>query len=298
LAQGSRQKYSRFPGSGMPGCALQERTSFSNPTTAALGTVTYIQYLDGDDLLAPDKIERQLAFLRQQPLGTVSCCEWTRFYQDPAEGQFTPQALWQDATPIDWLICAWEQHLMMHGATWLIPSSVIQAAGEWDESLTLINDFEYFSRVVLASKHIRFCWGAKTYYRSGLQNSVSGRKSEVAWQSAFYAINRGTQHLLNQEDSPRTRQVCANVFQRFIYEAYPAVPSLRQRAQQRVQQLGGATERPIGGPLFSLLTRLFGWQLAKLTKERLYRYGYERWRAKKSSQSTVHETSNNTPLTA
>jgi len=240
----------------------------------------YIQYLDGDDLLASDKIERQLLSLQQQPAGTVACCEWARFYQEPTQSSFTPQPLWQDFTPIDWLLCAWDHHLMMHGATWLIPKAVINQAGEWDERLTLINDFEYFSRVVLASRHIHFCWGARTYYRSGLENSVSGRKSDVAWQSALFAISQGTRHLLDQEDSPRTRRVCANVFQRFIYEVYPAVPDLRKRAQQRVNQLGGATERPMGGPLFAVSSWLLGWQLAKLAKEGLYHYGYEQWRQK------------------
>ncbi len=242
----------------------------------------YIQYLDGDDLLAPDKIERQLAFLQRQPPGTVSCCEWTRFYQDASQSQFIPQPLWQDFAPVDWLLCAWDNHLMMHGATWLIPKAVVNKAGEWDERLTLINDFEYFSRVVLASQQVRFCWGAKTYYRSGLPNSVSGLKSDTAWQSAFCSLNRGTQNLLAEEDSPRTRRVCANVFQRYVYEVYPAVPNLRQRAQQRVYQLGGATERPIGGPLFSLLRTVLGWRLAKVTKEWLYQYGYDRWRQKHS----------------
>ena len=72
----------------------------------------YIQYLDGDDLLATDKIERQLAFLQRQPPGTVSCCEWTRFYQDASQSQFIPQPLWQDFAPVDWLLCAWDNHLI------------------------------------------------------------------------------------------------------------------------------------------------------------------------------------------
>lgn len=260
-----------------------QSTAFNRALQEAQGD--YIQYLDADDLIASNKIETQLAFLQTQPKGSISCCEWTRFHQDHTAVSFTPQALWQDFLPVDWLLCAWQNHLMMHGATWLIPRTIIDKAGPWNPNLTLINDFEYFSRVILASTGVKFCWGAKTYYRSGLENSVSGLKTDNAWQSAFLSLTQGTQNLLSFDNNALTRQVCANVFQRFIYEVYPAVPELRKQAQQQVKILGGSTEKPMGGPLFKILNRFLGWQTAKTLKEWLYRNGYERWR-NLSAQST------------
>lgn len=236
----------------------------------------FIQYLDADDLLAPDKVERQVALSNESNSECVIACEWARFYHSPGEAEFVAQPLWADFTPVDWLILAWENHWMMHGASWLIPRSIVDQAGLWTEELSLINDFDYFSRVLLASQGVQFCWGAKTYYRSGNSGSLSGTKSDKAWQSAFRSLELGTQNLLAAENSARTRHACATVFQRFIYEAYPQVPHLQTQASAYVQEFGGADEVPIGSPLFQLLSGLVGWQQAKRIKDILYRHGYQK----------------------
>lgn len=234
----------------------------------------FIEYLDADDLLAPDKIERQIQLLGDVNSNFVAAGEWARFYQTPQEAQFIPQPVWADMSPVDWLVCLWEGHYMMHGAAWLIPRNIAEKAGAWNEQLSLINDFDYFSRVVLASQGVRFCWGAKTYYRSGNTNSLSGSKSLQAWNSAFLSLEAGTRNLLAKENSPRTRRVCATVFQRFIYEVYPDCPNLRTKAAAKVEEWGGSDEEPMGGKRFQQLSRVLGWQRAKRIQKFLYQRGY------------------------
>lgn len=235
----------------------------------------FIEYLDADDLLAPDKIERQIKLLGNSD-SFVACCEWSRFYKFPREAIFIPQPLWKDLDPVDWLVCAWERHYMMHGATWLIPRKIAEKAGAWDERLSLINDFDYFSRVLLASEGVKFCPGARTYYRSGNNTSLSGSKSEKARQSEFLALSLGTSNLLVKEHSPRTRHACATVFQRFIYEVYPDVPELSKQAAAKVKELGGSNLKPTGGLMFQLLSKVVGWQQAKKMQRLFYQYGYKK----------------------
>ena len=187
---------------------------------------------------------------------------------------FVPQPLWKDLDPVDWLLCAWENHLMMHGATWLISRQIADRAGLWNEELSLINDFDYFSRVLLASRGIKFCWGARTYYRSGNTDSLSGSTSYQAWQSAFRSLELGTNHLLAVENSDRTHHACATVFQRFAYEVYPDAPNIVKAAKDKVQQFGGSELEPSGGPAFQLLMRLLGWERAKKLQRIGYQYGY------------------------
>lgn len=236
----------------------------------------FVQYLDADDLLASDKVERQMEIFREGNLSYVSSCEWSRFYRSVEEALFIPQILWTDLEPVDWLLCAWENHLMMHGAAWLIPRGVVERAGEWNESLSLINDFDYFSRVLLASDGIKFCKGARTYYRSGNTGSLSGSKSYAAWQSAFRSLELGTSSLLARENNDRTRRVCATVFQRFVYEVYPQAPDLVEAAKAKVQQFGGSDLQPSGGPTFQLLAGALGWQQATQLRNQAYQYGYAR----------------------
>ncbi|WNZ27304.1 glycosyltransferase family 2 protein [Leptolyngbya sp. NK1-12] len=255
----------------------------------------FIQYLDADDLLAPDKIERQMKLFEDGNLEYVASCEWSRFYKSPSEAMFIRQPLWADFEPVDWLLCAWENHLMMHGAAWLIPRQIANRAGGWTESLSLINDFDYFSRILLASQGVKFCWGAKTYYRSGNTSSLSGSRSALAWKSAFDSLELGTNNLLARENSERTRHACATVFQRFIYEAYPDVPNLVQAANAKVQEFGGSNLKPTGGPVFRLLADTLGWQKARQLQRLIYQYGYNKlaigWKISKLRREVLYRLS-------
>ncbi|MDY7020399.1 MAG: glycosyltransferase family 2 protein [Cyanobacteriota bacterium] len=257
----------------------------------------FIQYLDADDLLSPDKIERQIQLLGASNSEFVAAGEWSRFYKSPQEALFIPQPLWADFDPIDWLICAWENHYMMHGAAWLIPRKIAERAGSWDTRLSLINDFDYFSRILLASQGVKFCWGAKTYYRSGNSGSLSGSKSRKAWESAFLSLDKGTSNLIAAENSPRTRQVCATVFQRFIYEVYPDVSDLAQKAEAKVQQFGGSNLKATGGLMFQSLSRFLGWKQAKRIQNWVYQYGYGEaafgWKFAKLKEKLVYRLSQN-----
>ena len=252
----------------------------------------FIQYLDADDLLAPNKIQKQMVLFEDGRLDYIATCEWSRFYRSLDDAMFIPQLLWADFDPVEWLLCAWENHLMMHGAAWLIPRQITDRAGKWTEELSLINDFDYFSRILLASKGIKFCWGAKTYYRSG-NSSLSGSKSYSAWKSAFRSLELGTSNLLKREDSKRTRHACATVFQHFIYEVYPDAPDLMQAAAAKVQRFGGSDEKPSGGPLFQVLTNVMGWQQAKQLQRFTYQYGYGKaalgWRLNKLREKLIHD---------
>ncbi|MBD2357541.1 glycosyltransferase family 2 protein [Tolypothrix sp. FACHB-123] len=235
----------------------------------------FIQYLDADDLLAPDKIERQVQLLNSDRNSNyIASGAWARFYKTPSEALFIPQPLWVDMSPVDWLICAWEGHWMMHPAAWLVPRKIADKAGFWSENLSLNDDGEYFVRILLSSQEVKFCKGAKSYYRSGNSNSLSGSKSRKAWESAFLALELSSNNLLLKDDSPRTRHACATVFQRFLYEVYPHVPYLQQKAEAKAKELGGSDLEPSGGLIFKLLSSFLGWKRAKYIQGFAYQYGY------------------------
>ncbi|ERT08159.1 glycosyl transferase 2 family protein [Lyngbya aestuarii BL J] len=224
----------------------------------------FIQYLDADDLLASDKIERQIQLLGDSNSEFVATGEWARFYKTPSEAVFKSQPLWRNMSPIDWLVCAWEGEWMMHPGAWLVPRNIAEKAGFWNENLSLDDDGEYFCRVVLASQGVRFCQGAKVFYRSGISGSLSASKSRTAWESAFHSLELRTSYLLARENSSCTRHACATAFQRFIYNNYANnVPDLIRKAEDKVEFLGGSEIKPIGGPRFQRLAEIVGWKSAK-----------------------------------
>lgn len=222
----------------------------------------YLEFLDADDILAPDKIERQMKMAQERGPEFVFSGEWARFQHKIEDAIYSPERVWQDFAPVDWLVESWMGGGMMHGAAWLISRKIAHLAGPWNESLSLVNDLDYFPRVILASKGVVFCPNARTYYRL-VPGSVSSRRSPKSCASAFLAMQLSREALLQAEDSQRTRLACATTLQRFIYWVYPDGRQFISEAEKEVLRLGGSNLRPTGGRLFQLTIHLLGWKLAR-----------------------------------
>jgi glycosyltransferase involved in cell wall biosynthesis len=230
------------------------------------------QFLDADDLISPDKVSAQLALLETRPPGTVASCAWGRFADDPAAARFIDEAVFRDFAPLDFLLLSARTGAMMHPSSWLVPRVVAERAGPWDESLTLNDDGEYFCRVLLASAGLAFTPGARSYYRSGLPGSLSQRRDERSRRSQFHSVELIARRLLAAEDSPRTRRACANYYQRFLHDFFPAPRELMRTAATRVAVLGGADlDRPAMGPRTAALARFIGWKNVRRLKHWLRR---------------------------
>jgi hypothetical protein len=196
------------------------------------------------------------------------------FYDKPDEHALCPTVLWQDYTdPVQWLITAWENGVWMQPSAWLTHRSLIEAAGPWDEHISLHDDGEFFSRVLLRTNCIPFCSAAKSFYRKGITDSLSSIRSEKAVQSHLDVYQSYETNLLAQRSDVQTRQACANNYQRLIYEYFPHYPTVLQIAAARVQALGGSTARPSSTPMFRVLDKLLGWQLSKYIQNFVYKQG-------------------------
>lgn len=224
----------------------------------------FIQHLDADDLLSPRKIELQMSRLADKS-DCVASAEWARFRNHKDEAHFTPDDTWQDLPPVEWLINAWQEGGgMLYPALWLVPRHILIKAGPWRDDLSLNDDGEFFTRVILASNRILFCEGARTYYRSGITGSLSGLKSRKGWESQFKVIDLCEGYLRAHEDSARTRRVCAMLWQRFAHASYPYCRDLAEQALQRARMLHPARLKPEGGPAFKLIANTLGWKAARL----------------------------------
>ncbi|MGC1902617.1 MAG: glycosyltransferase family A protein, partial [Candidatus Acidiferrum sp.] len=74
----------------------------------------YIQWLDADDLLEQHKIERQLdALQRLEGQRILASSSWGYFNYRPRRTRFVPTSLWQDLSPVEWLIRKMGQNLHM-----------------------------------------------------------------------------------------------------------------------------------------------------------------------------------------
>lgn len=223
----------------------------------------FIQYLDADDLLSPNKIELQIKLVEQGYDGYIMSGSWGRFYKSTLETNFIEEEVWKDMSPIEWLICSWEGGGMMPLHSWLISRDIAVQAGYWNEDLSLNDDGEYFCRVLLASQGIKFCADAKSYYRSGIPNSLSVLKSRQAIKSLLLSLEMNSNRLIDKENSSRTRHACATTFQRFVHSNYPYFPDLVSKAEQKVAYFGGSDLKADGGRGFSFISGIIGWKSAR-----------------------------------
>jgi glycosyltransferase involved in cell wall biosynthesis len=223
----------------------------------------FIQFLDADDILDSEKIAAQIRQLEHEP-NSLSAATWERFYR--RIGDWGGARGWIDADldPLEWLACDRRDGLgMMLPAMWLIPRQVTIDAGPWREDLTLADDTEYFTRIVLASSRVLFCRDAHCYYRSGIQGSLSGRKSPAAWASQFKVTELCETHVRARDDSERTRRSFALSWQYLAHACYPYDPVLAELALGRARSLHSIRIRADGGPKFQAVARLIGWRSAR-----------------------------------
>jgi glycosyltransferase involved in cell wall biosynthesis len=223
----------------------------------------FIQFLDADDLLTPDKIATQVELLQRAGHDCVATCRWGRFTDDPAATAFIDDAVFRDFAPIDYLLEHTGAARMMHPAAWLVPRTIADRAGPWDESLSLNHDGEYFARIALAARRIVFASTGASLYRSSLRGSLSRRRDRQALESVARSMKLIATRLSQAEDSPRVRRALADYWQRLIFEIYPAAPDLCRSAEAEVLALGGSPLRPEMGAREQLVAGLFGWKVAR-----------------------------------
>lgn len=253
---------------------VQRNAGAAAARNAALRASTgdYVQFLDADDLLAPDKIERQLEGADPGARSTVlRTCAWTRFLSDPERSRPEPDALWTDLEPAEWIRRKFAENRFMFPATWLVSRRLAEAAGPWDERLTLDDDGEYMCRLVRASTAVRFVGAARCHYRVGNTTSLSWTRSERATRSAWLSMQLCIEHLLALRDDDAVRAACRIYLQDNYGLFFPEHAALAEECRALCRRLGGELRAPAGSPSFNLLRRTVGWRNAKRLRAALNR---------------------------
>ena len=227
-----------------------------------LATGDFIQYLDADDLLAPDKIERQLLVLGSFPRAVASA-RWGRFQDNANDATFSDDDLVEDCSALEFMLKHTRDARMMHPAAWLVPAEIARQAGPWDERLSLNDDGEYFARVVISAGRIVGTKSAVSFYRSGLPSSLSRRRSAAALRSLALSVELVSNHLRSAHESPAVRAALAEYWQRLEFEVFPSAPEICRRARDQATMLGGARQAPAAGRREALVGRLVGWRTAR-----------------------------------
>jgi glycosyltransferase involved in cell wall biosynthesis len=228
----------------------------------------YIQWLDADDLLSPDKIALQMAVAQEiKNKRLLLSSGFGSFICRHQKAKFTPSALWADLTPTEWLFRKLDRNVFLQTACWLVSRELSEAAGQWDSRLLADDDGEYFARVILASEGVKFVPGAKVYYRGpavAFRSLSYIGESDRQIKALWLAMQLHMGYLRSLEDSERTRQACLTFMRTSMLYFFPERNDLVTAVEGMARELGGDLGVPKLSWKYEWIRRVFGWQVAKV----------------------------------
>jgi glycosyltransferase involved in cell wall biosynthesis len=230
----------------------------------ALAQGAYIQWLDADDLMHPQKLEAQMKGI---PDGTRERCIRTAafgsFYFRASKAQFCPTGLWQDLSPSDWMITKFTERAWLNPTSWLVSRTVCDLAGGWDARLSPsgADDGEYICRMLTHVDRVEFVPDSRCYYRIGNLTSLN-HNSERALSSLLLALTSCVRHLISIDDSPRAKKAGLQFLQDWFSLFYLGPAALVEELQGFASGLGGRLEEPQFSWKYAPIRRVLGWQAA------------------------------------
>jgi glycosyltransferase involved in cell wall biosynthesis len=224
-------------------------------------TGEYIKFFDADDILNDCFIEEQIKLLENCD-SCLASSKWGRFYNDDLSTfRLNPEKVWRNLSPIDWLICSFEQGSnMMQCAIWLIPRNILSKSGLWNEDLTLNNDFEFFVRVLLSSKKIIFSSNSILYYRSGNKSSLSQILNKKAYESGVKSNLLGCDYILKSYNNEKVKEACVENLKPWMFSTYLKYNYLSKQIELKINELSQKRIYYKGSFFAEFLSKYFGWK--------------------------------------
>lgn len=234
----------------------------------------YIKFYDADDILHPAVIQGQVESLVGMGDDCLSFIEWRRFYNNELPttiDESNPHTIHKDCFPIEYI--TWKQKTpMVQCGLWLIPRVLLSKTGLWDERLSLINDTEFFTRIMLHVRYMKFSNSGYTFYRTNLaETSLSKDFSKKGIKSALLSIDLTAKWMLDIENSERIKRIIANSYIMILEWAFPSQMAFVKIIERRLKQFPKEyIEHTKSGKIYNLIMKLFGWK----TANRLVNYYY------------------------
>jgi glycosyltransferase involved in cell wall biosynthesis len=225
----------------------------------ALSSGEYIQWLDADDLLAPEKLQYQVPVLQTNQADVVG--GWWRHFNETPSGSFVESELQQpriSADPVTSLISAggW-----FPSFSYLMTRQIVKQVAGWDERLTCLQDIDLILRIAMQGGRFAVVPYLCGYYRRPLQPTVSTRNKTAFMQACYDNYN----HIYHfSEANGWNEQRRTDLVKMYGWLARYYFEYDRAKFEQCLKRIRSLEPTYVPGPpLLRLLTHFFGYRNAE-----------------------------------
>ena len=231
----------------------------------------YIQYLDADDILSSDKIMEQLIILDKNP-NSIAVCKTHIFERDinHISGEIDTNLINKNVNGLKFLYELWGglgKIGMVQPNAYLIPRSIADKIGFWDETLSpsLDEDGEYFARAIAASDKVIFTNGVNYYRKSTEPDSLSNQKKFSHIIGLFKTIQKKFEPLLEVKEY-NFAELYSIQLTHFLYQYGNQYPELFEVVNSELKNKKLFRFKFIGKNNFAKLVTLIGFRNAMRIK--------------------------------
>jgi len=178
----------------------------------------FIQWLDSDDLLAPDKLEVQLKRIEGEDELVIATCKFgylfTSFQQKNVRKNVATYTDLRNGRDLLNLFGNYNEYFPAH--VFLTSRKLISQANLWDEKLLVNQDAEFFTRILNLKVSIKFC-DTYVYYRMAAQDNISLINSINKGQemiNSWILINDHLKDIGHSNEHPYVKQAKRNLYKK------------------------------------------------------------------------------------
>ncbi|WP_034890974.1 glycosyltransferase family 2 protein [Gillisia sp. Hel_I_29] len=222
------------------------------------------QFLDADDILGEDKLQKQVAqyleygenYVYSGVMGNI--IENQKALETDFEFYYTHLKV---ASYFRAMFSNFGKYYTT--GIWLVPKKLIEKTHGWDQGVLLNNDGEYFSRLILLSKGVIFCPGSIFYYRRDVPQSISKKfNSKKIYESWLYSYRCYVESFKKALDEDTARELSRKALSVYYCNSYPNYPELLAQCKAEIKELGFKEPYAYGGVFFKQLSKVIGTEQA------------------------------------
>lgn len=181
--------------------AQNQGVSYARNVGFQLSKGDYIQYLDGDDFLAPDKLKAQTEFL-ELTQADVAYGDWS--FQIHKAGKITRTKIQatEPADMVEALLGTW----WVMTASYLVRRTAVAASGGWDVSLRANEDRDFFLALAIEGRRFAYQPGETAFYRRHRASAEAWAGKERWVIDQLRVMDKAVAKLKAQHDFPLNYQ--------------------------------------------------------------------------------------------